>query len=559
MKIKEKSFDEFGLVDVGSEWYGKNWPVVYIIHDKTEAYVGETTSIQSRMKQHFDVPARRKLNQIQIVVDDTFNKSAVLDIESKLIEYMSSDQIFKLQNSNSGMRNHDYYNKGHYHDLFKLIWQELKKRRVVKHDLRVLENSDLFKYTPYKSLTDDQYEVVFSVLRDMLNLMMHQKPGSFVISGEAGTGKTVLAMYLLKLFSDGTVLEFLKDYDGEYDYEELKTYQEMIDYLSNLKVAIVVSMTSLRRTLQKVVRKVSGLKSSMVIGPSEVVKDDYDILIVDEAHRLKRRQNLTSYGSFDTINRRLNLNDEGTELDWVLMSSRYQILFYDSTQSIRPTDVRKESFDDHFENSNVFRYPLLSQLRSKGGNDYIRYVKQIFSKTPPKEKIEFKDFDFKLFDSVKEMKHQIIECEHEYGLSRLVAGYSWEWNTKTSATGINYDIEVGGERFVWNRKDKEWINSDTALEEVGSIHTTQGYDLNYVGIIIGREITYNQELGVLEIIKENYKDKKGKAAVKTDAELFDYIIQIYGVLFTRGIRGVYVYTEDAALKSYLEKYIDKWR
>lgn len=290
-----------------------------------------------RAKQHLDNQERKKLTTIEVISDELFNKSAVLDIEAKLIEYMSSDQKYTLLNGNRGIIGHNYYDKERYTSLFRTIWEELKKREIVGNDLRVLENSDLFKYTPYKTLTDEQYETVFLMVSDVLKNMMNNQDVSFVINGEAGTGKTVLAMYLLKLMTDNKLIEFVTDFDEEQMY----IYSQLKEKLASFKFALVVPQASLRSTLRAVVGKVANLKKNMVIGPSDVVKKEYDLLIVDEAHRLKQRKNIINMGAFDKTNNKLGLDNNGTELDWIMKSSKYQIFFYDAQQSIRPLRLVK--------------------------------------------------------------------------------------------------------------------------------------------------------------------------------------------------------------------------
>ena len=126
----------------------------------------------------------------------------------------------------------------------------------------------------------------------------------------------------------------------------------------------------------------------MVISANDVVKkkDGYDLIIVDEAHRLRRRRNLPggfAYKAFDNTCKRLNLNPETTdELDWILKCSKQQILFYDSTQSIKPTDIKFEKFSSLINQNNSIK--LKSQLRVLGGNDYINYINDVLLCKNPK-------------------------------------------------------------------------------------------------------------------------------------------------------------------------------
>lgn len=147
--------------------HGSNWPVVYIINDKNEVYIGETTDVSIRANQHYAKEERRKLNKITIIDDEEANKSSILDLESFLIKYMSADGKFKLQNSNKGLQNHNYFRRNIYTNKFKEIWQELKLMGLVEKELKDIYNSNLFKFSPYKSLENDQYDVINTLIEDL--------------------------------------------------------------------------------------------------------------------------------------------------------------------------------------------------------------------------------------------------------------------------------------------------------------------------------------------------------------------------------------------------------
>lgn len=559
MEVKKIEFTTEGAEKIAREWYGINWPVVYIMSNKKDVYIGETTSVRTRIKQHLDDEKKSNLREVSVITNEIFNKSAALDIESKLIEYMSADQKYQIMNGNSGMRDHNFYDKPLYEAHFKTIWKKLKALDYVKHDLEVLLNSDLFKYTPYKKLTEDQYEVVYNIALDLLISIQTGETTTTVVNGEAGTGKTVLAMYLLKLFVDNEVLNLVAEED-ESLYDKFKEAEIAIE---NFEVAIVVPMTALRNTLKQVVRKVKGLRSDMIIGPNDVIKKKYNLLIVDESHRLYRRKSMTGYGSYDNVNRALGFDREATQLDWLIKSSEHLILFYDSGQTVRPSDIRPEDFRDLIQEGNLGTYNLRSQLRVKGGRDYLQYIKSLIYSKPPQEKLVFEDYDLRLFDSISDMKEEIIKRNEEVGLSRLVAGYAWEWKTKNSnIQEINekqlYDLNIDNERLVWNTSKNGWVISKNAINEVGSIHTIQGYDLNYAGVILGNDIRYDSKLKKVAIDKNSYFDSKGKQGIDTEQELEDYILNIYSVLLTRGILGTYLYVCDENLREHLKAYIESF-
>jgi hypothetical protein len=471
-------------------WVKNQWPLVYFIDNKIErwAYVGESTNAASRIKNHLANPAKSStLNQISIIGSDKFNKSATLDIESSLIQYITAEGTYKLLNGNYGLINHNYYQQDLYKDLFKTIWKKLIERKVISKSIAEIENSALFKYSPYKSLNEDQYNSVLDILDGLCN----KSSNRIFVKGSAGTGKTILATYMIKLLTSDVPEDDIDDLN-EAELKEVKYIRQFQAKYPNAKIGLVIAMTSLRESLKSVFQKIPGLKASMVINPSETfnVKDKYDLLIVDEAHRLRQYRNISWMGAFKKNNKKLGLDDTGNELDWIIANSKNQIFFYDAAQSVKPSDIDEERFTALLNHSETLEVELKSQMRVKGGVNYINFVDDLLNVNPTSKSLYTnKEYDLVIFDSLKDLYGVLEEKEREFGLSRLVAGYSWPWASQENKSVI--DIEIEGLKFQWNQTDKDWINSPTAFAEVGCIHTTQGYDLNYTGVIFGKEITFN--------------------------------------------------------------------
>lgn len=572
INIETYKFNTNVVEKLANTKYGNKWPVVYIINNEKEAYVGETINAYMRASQHLDNPKRQILNLINIISSERFNKSVILDLEAFLIKYMAADKKFKLQNGNGGLQNHNYYQKELYESKFKDIWNKLKEKGIVQNDLLVIENSDLFKYSPYKSLTNDQYEIVTDILKTLADDVKNNKKSTFIVNGGAGTGKTILGVYLVKLLME--VKENNINIEDEIVDDNIQDILKIHSSIEKLNIGLVIPMENLRKTLKKVFKNVSGLNPNMVLSPNDVAKSDkqFDLLIVDESHRLRKRKNLTQYGSFDQNNKKFKLGNEGTELDWIRLKSNYQILLYDEEQSIKPTDIDKEVFQKIAKEKDTHNYNLKTQLRCLlGGDEYINYIKEIFSNNPPKKKINFNEYELKIFDNVDDMVRNIKNKNEIYGLCRNVAGYAWKWNSKGKKLPMHvtkkevqkikennlYDIEIDGYKYIWNSQPTDWINSENSINEIGSIHTTQGFDLNYTGLIIGNEIKYDDINHRIIVDRKDYYDAKGKAGT-TDEELLEYILHIYQTMCTRGMRGTYLYVCDSKLKDYLSKYIDKY-
>ena len=530
------------------------WPLVYIISDgkNREAYIGETTDASSRMLAHLKNNDKKRLSSIHLITSEVFNKSATLDIESNLIRYFSGDGTFNLINGNLGIANHTYYQKNEiYWELFKDLWNRLRKEGLVKNTLQFIDNSDLFKYSPFKALTAEQMDSILLIMKSLLN----EGKKTIIIEGGAGTGKTVLATYLFKLLNSDLDEFTFKEF-GDKTLEILEYAEKLKAVYPKPKMGLVIPMSSFRLTLKKVFSQVKGLNAKMVIGPAEVAESKYDIIMVDESHRLRKRVNLGAYyGVFDKVNGKLKLEKHrGNELQWVLKQSEKQVLFYDANQSIKPSDINSSDFLKLKNSQSSILHTLKSQFRVTAGLDYVSYVHGLLGR----DKIEiskapfFKNYEFYLFNDIDLMIRVLKSREGEFGLSRLVAGYSWPWATKQ---GAKYDIEIQNIKLSWNSINKDWVNSSNAINEVGCIHTTQGYDLNYTGIIFGNEISFDSDTKSIKILPENYHDKNGKQSISDPNELKDFILNIYKTLMLRGIRGTFIFVNDPKLYAFYKQYV----
>ncbi|MDR6546273.1 DUF2075 family protein [Chryseobacterium rhizosphaerae] len=531
-----------------------SWPIVYFLKNKKtkSAYVGETTDVVTRINTHLKSEEKKQLSSVNFILSDLFHKSATLDLESNLIKYISADGQYNLQNGNLGISNHQYHEKKVYWDLFKDIWDELRQIGITRHSLDYINNSDLFKYSPYKSLSKEQIKG----LKMILNCLLDDSAKVSLIHGGAGTGKSIMAIFLFKLLK--TNLEDFNYTDFDEDDEDLFLLLKKVkDKFKDLNMALVIPMASFRKTISNVFKNVNGLSGKMVIGPSDLAKNKYDLIIVDEGHRLRRRVNLGSYfGTFDTNCEKLNLDKfTASELDWVILQSNKSIIFYDQYQSIKPSDTVKDSFKKLELESYTRVEKLKTQFRVRGGNNYIKLIHKIFDEplTLPLETYKTDDYEFYLFDDLSQMVDRIKKKNKLHGLSRMVAGYAWEWvsNKKQEA----YDIIIGESQLKWNSVSVDWVNSTNSIDEVGCIHTTQGYDLNYTGVIIGPELDYDFESAKFIVDKQKYKDKNGKNSIQNEEELLDFIINIYKTILLRGIQGTYIYACNDNMRLFLSQFI----
>jgi hypothetical protein len=560
----------------GTDPRHRNWPVVYVLDGpgpeqvqsiKARVYVGETVNAESRMRQHLASPSKAGLVSARVVVDETFNKSVCLDLEAHLIRWLAGDGKFVVMNGNEGVIDSAYFERPRYRDAFRSIFEELRAEGLFERSIPEIENSDLFKLSPFKALTSDQAIAVMDILEGLFEDLERGEDSTSVVRGAPGTGKTVVAVFLMKLLAD------IRDYRDGDDVDPDSMFSEFFvtdiaEQLSGLRMGLVVPQQSLRNTIKAVFRKTPNLSPDMVVTPFEVGRDPlgYDLLIVDETHRLNQRANQPAARLnklFTDINIELFGQDDllKTQLDWITARSKHRILLLDEAQAVRPADLPPSVVDDVLAQARATgrHYLLETQMRVRAGADYVGFVGDLLRGQAPEGAPDLGDYDLRFFEDFGLMREEIRRRGQEHGLARLVAGYAWKWESRNGSAA--HDIELDGIGLPWNRTDKDWINSPTSIDEVGSIHTVQGYDLNYAGVIIGNDLRLDPHSGQVRFHRESYFDKKGKENLKqlgrkiTDDELREFVINIYRVLLTRGILGTYVYVCDPALRAYVKSRI----
>lgn len=511
--------------------------VTYLIHDKKQIYIGETSHLKNRFKNHFENKKKQVLTQAKIITSEYFNKSAVYDLESRLINYIFADNQLELLNIKKDQSSHNYYLKKEINDqLFRKIWNKLQEKGIAKNSLTDLENRTLFKYSPFKELSSNQNDVINKALNlisiktdeedigfdgSIINKrILNPKGSKIIINGGPGTGKTLLIVKMV--------------------YDLIRHYG-----VTNQRIAICIPQSSLLQTFKKMFKE-AKLKVTLIkpIQLSKVEKGYYDLLIVDEAHRLKK------YFSKQSKDLK-HLQDGQTELEYALKSSNNLVLMYDENQSVRPADISSKEIAVLKGFSKLI---LHEQFRVKKGANYLLFLEnllQISNGIPDPSHID--EYQFEIVEDINTLYHKIRKHNEAVGLSRLLSGYFKEWISKKNSK-LN-DFADEGLDLPWNRTAVGWIHTKSSPDEVGCIHTIQGEDLNYAGVIIGDEIYYDPGDKKIKIRSENYYDRNGTPVKGTDPDnklLTQHIKSIYYVLLSRGMLGTYVYIKNKALRDYFK-------
>ena len=293
-QIRNYSFDQKAINNLAAEDHlEENWPVVYQIYNNQQIYIGETTNLKNRMNQHPANVEKSSLRHgsVKVVFDETFNKSAALDLESYLIQYFSGDGKFKVLNRNDGMCDRDYYDRANYRKTFEEIWNRLRELKIADKTISEINNSELFKFSPYKNLNFEQLDVVTEIVQNIDEAICDDKKSLSIIDGDAGTGKTIVIMYLAKLLADLQSFDNQNDdIDDESNFNIFFELEHINQNFKNKSIALVIPQPSLCGRIRKIFDKIDlGDANIRIFSPIQFGKcdDNFDITLVDEAHLLK--------------------------------------------------------------------------------------------------------------------------------------------------------------------------------------------------------------------------------------------------------------------------------
>lgn len=416
---------------------------------------------------------------------------------------------------------------------------------IKKGNPEVLYHIDHGRIVPSKSLQDslssmlrgnqeftliDDQKVVFERVLEIVK--KEEKKKVYIVHGGPGTGKTVLAINMLVaiLNMDQNVMYVTKNSAPREVYRKKLTdgkYRKA--YIDNLF-------------------KGSG-------SFTEAISDDFDCLIVDEAHRLNEKS-----GMFQ------NLGEN--QVKEIINAAKTSIFFVDDFQMVTTKDIGStneiKKWCRYFD-AEVYEDTLLSQFRCNGSDSYLSWIDNVLEiNLEATDDFDF-DYDIRICDSPEEVRELILEKNKINNKSRMVAGYCWNWIKEGKNNSDIHDIQIGDFGMSWNLgSSSTWAIDPESVNEIGCIHTCQGLEFDYVGVIIGEDLRYDDGI-ITDFTKRARTDQslKGlKGLYKKNKEealkIADRIIKnTYRTLLTRGQKGCYIYCVDKDLQEYLKKRLKK--
>jgi DUF2075 family protein len=380
-------------------------------------------------------------------------------------------------------------------------------------------------------LIDDQklvYETALKLAREATD----EVKNVLIVTGGPGTGKSVVAINLLvELTNRGLVAQYVtRNSAPRKVYEAKLTGKISRSRISNM-------FTS------------SGAYT-------EIKNGEIDALVVDEAHRLNEKSGLYS-------------NRGENQIKEIMDASKFSVFFLDEDQRVTMSDIGTKAEIKFWANrfrTNIIELDLASQFRCNGSDGYIAWLDNVLDiRATANVDLEGLDFDFRVIDSPSKLHEMIREKNLLNNKSRVVAGYCWKWPSKKDPQAI--DIEIGDYKVQWNLDEhgQAWIIQPDSIEQVGCIHTCQGLELDYVGVIIGPDLIVRDGKIIADASKRASSDKsvygykkmlaKHPEQAKAVGEMI--VKNTYKTLMTRGMKGCYIYCTDPETQEYFRQALKK--
>ena len=382
-------------------------------------------------------------------------------------------------------------------------------------------------------MIDDQKVIYEKILSQSMMSFIDQKKRTIIVQGGPGTGKSVIAVNLLV---------------------ELTRQGQYVQYASKNEAPRKVYAQKLKGTLKKT--NIDNLFKGTGIY-TETENNSVHTIIVDEAHRMNEKS-----GMFH--------NKGENQIKEVIHSSLCSVFFIDESQRVTMNDIGSVAEIVKWakkEKSEITKLELVSQFRCNGSDGYLAWLDNVLEiRETANYNLENIDYDIQIFDNPTDLRNKIVQKNEENHKSRILAGYCWDWISEGRDDTNVHDIKIGDFEMSWNLQNKNvFAIDDTSIDQVGCIHTSQGLEFDYVGVIICDDMRYENNHIVTDFTKRASTDtsikglKKLMAKNPSEAEKrADEIIKnTYRTLMTRGMKGCYVYCTNLELSNYLKKRLAK--
>jgi len=411
------------------------------------------------------------------------------------------------------------------------ILRSIREGQYRPHKKLLDHVAGMIRTEPQYVLLDEQRVVFNSILAHVSHARETDHKAVFIVRGGPGTGKSVIALNLLAELADA-------------------------GYSVHHATGSAAFTKTLRKTLGS---RAAGLfkyfNSYLNAG-----ENDLDVLICDEAHRIRKH-------SWTRWNRKKAHDPERLQIDELLNTARVGVFFLDDLQSVRRTEIGSSeaiAAQAATMDAQLFEYDLEAQFRCGGSDAFVRWVENTLGMRRTANALWSgdEDFDFRIVDSPMQLEALIRHQALRGHSARMMAGYCWPWSKPKNDGSLENDVVVGAWSHPWNAKPDAgrlakgvpeshlWARDPAGIDQVGCIYTAQGFEFDYAGLIFGRDLVFRPREGWVGQPQESF-DSGLKRGTPLD-EFTDLVKNSYRVLLSRGLKGCYVYFMDEPTRTFVE-------
>ncbi|MBI2607593.1 MAG: DUF2075 domain-containing protein [Candidatus Doudnabacteria bacterium] len=388
-------------------------------------------------------------------------------------------------------------------------------KKLLDHTSEMINKQQIF------TLIDDQIAAYNGIMHKAKQLVKLKVKSVIIVKGGPGTGKSVIALEVMgELLRRGYV------------------------------VFHATGSSAFTNTLRKVVGSRANKLFKFFFNFTQEKENSIDVIVCDEAHRLRAHSN--DYGV------PFKFRSKNPQIEDIIKPAKLSVFFLDEFQVVRPKEIgsvdliRGAAKILSVNDSNILEYELKTQFRCSGSDAYLQWLDKIFGIRDTEITQFDKKMEFKIFDSPTLLKTAIDAKNLEKPNSaRITAGFCWPWSEPRPDGSLVNDVKIGNFEMPWENKKEfwKWATDTSGQEQVGTVYTAQGFEFEYIGVIIGNDLVYDRVTKKWKAIPENSYDK---AVVRNNQELTQHLKHVYRVLLSRAHKGVYVYFMDKNTEEYFK-------
>lgn len=393
-------------------------------------------------------------------------------------------------------------------------------KKLLEHIGKMINKQQVF------TLIDDQIAAYNAIMHRVKALARTKQKSVVIVKGGPGTGKSVIALEVM----------------GELLRQGKPVYH-------------ATGSSAFTNTLRKIVGTRARNFFKFFFNFTKHEDNSIDVLICDEAHRIRKDSN--DYGV------PAQFRSRAPQIDDLIRPAKLSIFFIDEKQIVRPKEkgsvqlIKDSAVKYGVETDKIAEFELHTQFRCSGSDAYLQWLDHVLEIREAESPRFDEKMELRIFDDPNEMMDEVRARNREKkNCARITAGFCWPWSNPKRDGSLENDVKIGSFEMPWEKKDAfwKWATDDSGMEQVGTVYTAQGFEFDYIAVIFGNDLIYDEHVGAWKAVPRQSFDTQ---VTSKNPDLTEHLKSVYRVLLSRAHKGVYVYFMDQGTKRYFESHLGR--